>query len=419
MSNILELEGAVLKGEAGIIDYICACFEGAECGAELMEAQYWQTVKDARKNGKKLMLFAGPVPVELLYTADCVPLNADMLPLAICRSEALAARFINHVETKVSPNLCTGSKLILGALRLGGLEVDGFIRAPISCPSFKSAYDDARLFLGVPYFEFDTPARFTERNLEFMVQFMSRAVDFLEGITGVRPDTKDLWKLMETSNRARKLLDGSAQLRRTKPCPMSSHMVETGRLMTVFAPTDKMAELLEIEISECERLTKSGFSPCGEEKHRVFFLQSPMWCGKELRQWLEKEYGSVTVLDGMGYEPGFKYEIASGTQECYTQLARGLFSPSMLHGGTQSAPVLIERCVRAMEEYSPDVLLFLGDRWCRQAWAVSKILADALLERFGFAAFMTDADSYDARYKDEKQLKALISEYMDAVICGK
>ncbi len=419
MSNILELEDAVLKGEADIIDYICACFEGADSGAEFIEAQYWQKVRDARKNGKKLVLFAGPVPVELLYAADCVPLNAEMLPLAICKSKALTMRFISHVETKVSPNLCTGSKLILGALRLGGLEVDGFVRAPINCPSFKSAYDDARLFLEVPYFEFDTPTRLTERNLQFMVQFMFKAVDFLEGITGVRPEPKELWKLMEASNRASELLDRSAQLRRIKPCPMSSHMVEIGRLMSVFAPKEEMAELLEKEISECEGRIESGLSPCGEEKHRVFFLQSPIWCGQELRLWLEKEYGTVTVMDGMGYESGFRYEIAQGTEACYTQLARGLFSPSMLHGGTQAASVLVDRCVRAMEEYSPDVLLFLNDRWCRQAWAVSKILADAMLDRFGLAAFMTDVDSYDSSYKDKRQLKALISEYMDAVICGK
>ena len=290
----------------------------------------------------------------------------------------------------------------------------------MSCPSFKSVYDEVRLYLGVPYFEFDTPTRLTERNLGFMAGSMYRALDFLESVTGHRPEPSKIKALMEQSNKSKALLDKCMAARGAKPCPMSSRGVELGRLMSVLAPTEDMQALLNAELKACEERIDKKISPCKVgEKHRVYFLQFPHWCSGELRKWLEEKYGAVTVCDGLGYTAGALYEKISSEEDCFRELARALFATPALHGGTLSAPLLLERCIKTAEEYSPDVLLFLGDRWCRQIWSVTKMLSDEMQQKFGLSMFMTDADNIDPTYKDENQLKTLIAEYMDAVICGK
>ena len=402
-----------------LLDNICGSLE-EESPAARVELKYWKSVRDAHKNGKKLVLFAGPVPAELLYAADCVPLYADMLPLRIARDRELLRAYINDVEAHVSPNLCSASKSVLGALRQGELEIDAFIRAPVGCPSFKSAYDEARMYLGVPYYEFDTPTRLSERNIDFMADGMYRALDFLEGVTGRRPEPAELKRLMEQHGRCKELLDKCAAARSARPCPMSSHMVELGRLMPALGPTEDMEALLKAELETCQKRTEGGESPCsGGEQHRAYFLQSPLWCGGELRGFLEEKYATATVHDGLGFAEGPLYGDFSDDKDCFRELARALFTPPALHGGTLGAPLLMESCRKTVSEYSPDVLLFLGDRWCRQTWAVTKMLSDEMQESFGLSMFMIDADGIDPDYKDEKQLKTLISEYMDAVICGR
>lgn len=397
-----------------LIDHICATLEMEGEKAAQTELQYWQSVRDAHKNGKKLVLFAGPVPVELLYAADCVPLYADLLPQAISKNSQLLRGYIRDVETHVSENLCSASKSILGALRQGGLEIDAFIRAPIFCPSFKSAYDEAQTYLAVPHFEFDTPTRLTERNLDYLTAGLDRAMDFLESVTGKRPELSEIRALMEQSEQSKALLDECAAARKASPCPMSLHMTSLGRLMPVLRPERTMRELLVSELALCTQRREGA-----REEHRVFFLQCPQWCARELRDFLEEKYGAFTVMDGLGYEEGPLFGDIRTDRDCLRELAGSLFSPPLLHGGTLAAPILLERCIKTVREYSPDVLLFLGDRWCRQTWSVTKMLSDEMQDKFGLSMLMTDADGIDSAYKDEKQLKTLISEYMDTVICGK
>lgn len=420
MSILSDTERSVLCGEASIIDYICASLEGAEDGEKQAELRYWQRVRDARKNGEKLVLFAGPAPAELIYAAGCVPLYLDLLPLAVSKSAELTRSYIYDVDTHVSSNLCSGSKTILGALRQGGIRADAFVRAAVACPSFKSSYDEVQTRLGLKYFEFDTPSRLSERNIGYLAGTMPRFLDFLQELSGNRPECSDIRKLMEEKNRAKALLDLCAAQRKNIPCPMSSHMVELGRLMPAIGCTGELTQLLERELALCMERAGQGIGPCPDgEKHRVFFLQAPHWCAPELRRWLEQKYGAVTVMDGMGYSAGPLYNGADGMEDCLRELAAGLFEPPALHGGNRGAQELISGTLSLTEEYAPDTLLFLGDRWCRQIWAVTKMLSDSLHERFGLSIFMTDADGIDPGYKDEGQIKTLVSEYMDTVVCGK
>ena len=403
-----------------LIDSICAAFDGAQDFTSKLEGEYWRSVRDARKNGKKLVIFAGSVPAPMLYAADCVPLCLDMLPLAVFKC-GLTAGYISEVEAHVTESLCSVSKIILGTLRAGDIEADAFVRAPVSCPSFKTSYDDALQSMPqLPHFEFDTPGRLTERNIDFMASFMPRFADFLESITGKRPELSELRRLMEQENRSKELLDCCIEARSAKPCPMSSHSVELGRLMPVLGCTCGMEKLLSRELEQCRARTEKSASPCPSgEKHRVFFMQEPLWCGGELRTWLEEQYGAVTVFDGLGYKQGRPYAAMESLEDCYRGLAARLFEPPALCGGTQEARTVIGGAMEDIEKYAPDTLLFLSDRWCRQTWAITKILSDDIQERFGLSMFMTDADVIDPNYKDENQLKTLISEYMEAVIFGK
>ena len=420
MNDLMQAERAVLDGAASLPEYICAASESAVGAFAALETEYWKSVRDAHKNGKKLVAYSGPVPNELLFAADCVPVNLDMLPAVIATGKTLTAELLRDVETHVSQNLCGCNKLILGALRHGSIEIDALVRAPISCQSVSSALNLLQGELTVPVYTFHTPTKRSERNIEYMVNEVRELADFLGELTGAKPQLETLRRLMNSNNRAKLLLDDCAKLRAGEPCPMSSHMTELGRLYAALGATGALETPLEAEIEYCRCRAEKGDSPCKNgEKHRAYVLQSPLWCLGELTRWLEEKYDIVTVCDGLGYEYGGLYESAESMEECFAELSKSLFTTPALHGGAQNGMSVLERAVITVDRYKPDVLFFLGDRWCRQSWGLSKMLSDTLQERCGRAPFFTDVDGIDPAYKDLDQIKAQLSEYIEAVVLGK
>lgn len=428
MKNFNEPEQKVLRGEISVLDYICKVTdEDAKndltgFAAVNAEAAYWRMVRDAHKNGKTLVAFGGGVPVELIYAMDCIPLYVDLIPIALTKSAELTAKFIYEADVHINSALCSHSKSMLGAVLFGssGFEPDAFVRTPIACPSSSTALNAYETRVTIPAFAFDPPTRCSERTMRLCSFQIAQFIDFLERLTGSKLDLKKLRQRMEQTNHSKLLLEQCAIMRRIKPCPMSSHILELGKLMAVLAPTEEMARLLQKELDTCKTLAETGTSPCpGGEKHRVFMLQTPLWCGNSIIRWLELEYGAVTVMDGLGYERGELYERMDTLEDCCFELARVLLYPPLIHGAATPAQRIVELAEGVMRDYDVDVCMFLGSVGCRHTWAVSKMLTDSLRDKFGVSTLFTDVDSVDAKYKDENQIKAQIGEFMDTVIHGK
>lgn len=428
MNTHSDLEKKVLAGELNILDYICASAalsaegDGLLAAGSKIEADYWNRVRDARKSGRKLVAFSGSLPSELLYAFDCVPLCVDLIPPALTRSTELTAKLIYNTEVHINSALCSHSKVMLSALLAAdsGFEPDALVCSAVSCPSFSTAQDAMLERVKIPTFNIATPYRMNERTTLLCSHQVRELTAFLEELTGRSLDEEKLRELMEQANRTKLALDSCVDIRKNKPCPMSSRIMEQSRLMPVLAPLKEMEELLCAELSECKALADKGQGPCPDgERHRIFLLQNPVWCGSEIIKWLEREYNAVTVLDGLCYEPGVPYKELHSLDSCILELTEKLFVPPMLHSAATPAKRILELTETAIRDYDVDVCLFLGSVGCRHAWAVSKMLTEDIFKNFSVPTLFADVDSVDAHYKDEKQIKTQIAEFMDTVVHGK
>lgn len=426
MTGYEKLGQQVLEGEISLLDYLCRAGEeeneGDGLSSQPAEAEYWRFVKKAREEGKKLVAFSGGVPVELIYASGCVPVCLDLIPITLTKSTRLTAKFIYDTDVHINSALCSHSKAMLGAALSdkAGLDLDAFVYTPIACPSGGTAAGAYRSHSGLPAFYFDPPPYCTERSMKLCSNQVLQLAGFLEGISGKKAGLNDLRQCMERVNEAKRLLEQCVVMRKKRPCPMSSRVQELSKLMPALAPKGMMKGLLEKELETLQSLGEKGESPCPEgEKHRIFMLQAPLWCSKELTGWLEARYGAVTVMDGLGYEMGVLYEHMDTLEDCFFELSRTIFYPPSLHGAASSSRRLIELSAEAVRDYGVNICLFLGNVGCRHTWALSKMLTDVLREDFGVPTLFADVDSVDTQYKDLNQIKAQISEFMDSVVLGR
>lgn len=72
--------------------------------------------------------------------------------------------------------------------------------------------------------------------------------------------------------------------------------------------------------------------------------------------------------------------------------------------------------ISRLDEYEPDVSLFLGHIGCKHTWASAKIITDMVQEKYGMPTLYLDIDGIDGRYKSNEDIQTSIAEYFDTVV---
>ena len=423
MADTMRLTERVINGGMTIIDYICelSALDASRDGGENRPSDlfYWEMVRDARKNGKKLIFISGPVPTEIIYAMECVPLYLDLIPSRISEDTVLTAKLINEAETHSNPSLCSLNKTNMGILLKGnlGLEPDAYVSLPIPCDSARTACTALGRYINVPTLHFDIPLRKDGRSLRYVEMQFKRLIELLENICGKELDWEQVKYRMACSDRAGRLLEKCTLLRAAKPCPMSSHLTVWNELFNAFAPSEEMEKQLLKELEICNNRLEEGFSPCPEgEKHRVLLLHNLLWQGMDLTQWLERKYGAVTVMDGLCFKKQEFFDKPDDKQDCIRIMCERMLSGSKAHAAGASGEELLESIEDLMHDFDPNVFLFFGSAGCRHAWAATKMVSDTIAARYGLPMLLIDIDNTNRNYKSEKEIQTAVSEYMDTVV---
>ncbi len=423
MDDLKHAADMVFGGEKTIIDYIIekAAAYKFTAGEKFRpwDVGYWEMVRSAQIEGKKLILINGPVPLEIIYAMDCVPLYLDLLPTRLSENIELTARLIREADKCGNSEFCAMNKTEIGTLTNGklGLVPDAYVTVPIPCDSARAAYSVMGLMVEFPVFNFDIPMRRDERSLQYIAMQLDALIGFMEKITGQTLDWEKLRYRMELSNRAGVILEKCTELRRITPCPMSSHMSVWNELMNAMAPTEEMVKLLLEELEICTSRAASGISPCpGGEKHRVLLLHNLFWQGIDITDMLESKYNASTVMDGFPLKSRDFFEHPDDVNDCKRTMCGRMLWGSSVHGAAVSGAELCETLDGVVRDFGVDVSLFLGSSGCRHAWAAQKMLSDVILGKYNIPTLVVDVDNTDRRYKSEKDIFTAVSEYMDTVI---
>lgn len=417
--------GRLLSGELDYIGYALARARLAqEKRAETLkitDVPYWELLRKAQEAGKKVVYMSGPAPVELLYAMDCVPLSFDLLVPRLAENAALISPLMRETELHVNADVCRFNKAEIGTLLTGsmGLVPDACVTVPVPCDSACMAYMALADRAGVPAFQFDVPKHPGERTMAYLAGQYEKFTAFLEQITGKALDYERLRHRMELSNHAGELLRQNEVLHRGRPCPLSSHRNVLNELANAFGPTEAFCSMLEAENTLGERRLAAQESPCpGGERHRAVLLHNMLWQGIDYTDWLEETYATVAVADGYSYGERAFFVHPEDEKDSRKTACRRMLDGATVHGAGVSGQDMVDKICDVILEREADVVLFMGSSGCRQEWAAARMLDEAVSRRCGLSMLTVDTDNTDPNYRSEREIKEVLSEYMDTVVAG-
>lgn len=429
MSDITSLEDQVLAGKLSVVDFACDKIEAQvarmrENNPDLLwtleiQEVMWKMYRDAQKNGKKLVIFGGSIPMEILAAFDCAPLYLDSLPFRLCTNPSITGKFIDESEKFVSSSMCGLNKVEMGALLCNqyGVKPDAFVYPTVPCDSSRIAFPNMENILKIPAFKFDTPFRRDDRGYDYLADQIEEFVVFMENFTGKKLDWDKLKYYMEISNHAFELQQKCADLRKKVPCPLPGRLLILNGTTNAMACYPEMVDLLQAELEMGTLMAELGMGPCPDgEKYRIAFQQNMLWSWAGVTDWLEKEYNAVTVMDAFGFRGGHLFQNLNDRRDCFRTMSRRMQDNPMIHGASGPSEHHLHLVDTMMDEYKANVSFFIGHVGCKHTWASAKMVSDMVQEKYGLPTLYVDVDCIDGRYKSKDDIKAEIAQYMETVV---
>ena len=419
----------VLSGEMSTLDYIASTAEGKQAHAveknpdmlwvyDIQVAQ-WAQIRDAHKNGKKVIAFGGPVPVDLMYAFDCQPYYLDQLPLSTAPNVDMTAKFVDLCEAHTNQSMCSIDKVEMGALLADqvGVKPDAFVYSTVPCDSSRIAYPVMEKIWNVPTFNVDLPFRRDRRGEDYLIAQTKEFIAFMEELTGTKLDWEKFKESMKVANHTNELIEKCADLRKHTPCPLPGTLLVTNACMSGQAADPAMAAFLEKEVETGEMMLDLGMGACmNGEKYRMLFLQNMLWTSLKSYGYLEREYGAICIMDVLGHFKGDFYEHMDDKEDCFRIMSHKMMNLPMIHGAAGPVEYYQDRISYLMDNFNINTSVFLGHVGCKHTWASTKILSDFIQAKYGIPTLLLDVDCIDGRYKGAEEVQNAIAEYLENVV---
>ena len=419
----------VISGTLSTTDYIAGTAEGKLAHTmnkdpdnawvyDIQVAQ-WAQIRDAQKNGKLLIAFGGPMPVDIIYAFGCQPYYLDQLPLSTAPKVDMTAKFIDLCESKTNQSMCSIDKVEMGVLLADqyGIKPDAFVYSTVPCDSSRIAYPIMEKLWGCPTFNIDLPFRRDARGVDYLVQQTKEFITFMENLTGKKLDMGQMRESMEVANRANELIGKIADLRKHTPCPLPGMLLVTNACMSGQAADPAMTTFLEKEYEMGQMMLELGMGACmNGEKYRMLFLQNMFWTQLKAYSYLEREYGAICIMDVLGHYHPDIYEHLDDFEDCLKVMAVKMMNLPMIHGAAGPVDYYCDRIDYLMDNFNINASIFLGHVGCKHTWASTKILSDHIQAKHGMPTLLLDVDCIDGRYKSADEVQDAIGEYLTTVV---
>jgi benzoyl-CoA reductase subunit B len=329
-----------------------------------------------------------------------------------------ATRYIDLAEEHVPNYLCANNKILLGAALAGDMPLPIIMVQPSHpCDSNVATYPQIAQHFGFPYFCIDMPYFRSERSVEYTAGELGRLVSMLEGITGRKLDLARLQEAMRFSNQAHEYILKLNELRQTVPSPYSSlEMITEYGVLLNLAGTPELVDYLRRKYEWAKAKVAKGEGWLKEEKFRLVWIYGAVTFDMAIFNWLEEEYGAVSVshmnnnfviqpvedlstLDGILRGLARKVELLPMTREC---------------GGPWEN--YLSAAIDLCRDYQADAAIFAGHIACKANWAIAKLVKDRIHDELGIPVLNLQLDLFDPRVLSAEAIKTTLDRFMTTVV---
>lgn len=380
---------------------------------------YYQSVLNARKDGKPLAWISIMAPMEIFRAMDIVPFAVD--PYAIT---VTAFAYFNKEDCKYfdigdsygyPSDACSPHRAAVGlAMEKVLPEPDLiFYTTPMPCDSAVALFDVLADMKRVPTYIANYEYRHHPKSVKNLTREFAELIEFLEKVTGNRLDTDRLKETIEISRQANNAMIEIHQLRKKVPCPLRTRDAFNSFGMRIAG--DGMQDSLNFfrtQLKEVKDRVARGVGVLPEEKYRLVANGAYPFFAMDIIDWFQEEFGAIFVADFFNLTAWHELEKIEDPLEFMAQKSLFFFGLETLYGPTENT---IDRIAEEIGSYQVDGSVYFTHFGCKQACGLQKIYRDKILERLGLPTVVIDMDISDPKIVSVDQMKNRIREYMSVL----
>jgi benzoyl-CoA reductase/2-hydroxyglutaryl-CoA dehydratase subunit BcrC/BadD/HgdB len=367
----------------------------------------------------KLIWYEDVIPPEIIQAMDLIPFMVEGIPgMAPMVAPEEAHRFIDVAENAGYPaDICSMPKVTLGMVLEGLLPPPrALICSNSPCDSGMSSYLPIEQKVKVPVHRVDFPWDVYEpRAGEYCLKEVEGMIRFLEEIAGHPLDMDRLRDVCETRNRMQKATLELWELMKSKPSPMGGMLHPLSHTAYQVCPGTAMGvRIIEkiLEVAKDNHREGRGLVP--EEKHRAIMWGAFPVTAPDLYEWLEDEYGMVTVMVMLTYDHHPLIDTSSEAS-MMRDLVEIMSKPPMARHTRGPVENFLGDLFRLYEDYQADLVIMGAHQSCKNMRAVLRILRESCRQR-DIPLLILDHDVFDARVVSPEGIKRQVSDFMDTVM---
>lgn len=327
-------------------------------------------------------------------------------------------REIDHIETMGYPShLCSAQKSTSSGLFLDQLpKPTCLVKQGTPCDPSNMLFQFVSKKLGIPLVVLDSPYYSNERAFKYYHDEWKRMVETLEKITGHTLDEDRLRQHVTWGNESLKYLYGLQKLRRLVPNPdPGMHRAGDAGAVILLGSNPLITDYFRTCYEEAKERADRGesFLPEGKSEIRTLWTWGFNAFDLPLYDWVEEEFGSTYLNCGLTNLPEeiVGYVNTSSVESMIEGLAWRSFNFPMARQTFSFSDIWVNDFVTSAKSYKADAAIFSGHMACKHAWALNKLLSDALLDEAGVPTLRYEADVMDKRFNPPAEVRRHIEGF--------
>jgi benzoyl-CoA reductase/2-hydroxyglutaryl-CoA dehydratase subunit BcrC/BadD/HgdB len=377
---------------------------------------YFDVLEDAMRRERPMIWHFLTLSQEPLRAMDAAVFSPEYAA-AVFSILGIAFKYYDLAADRMPEHICVLNRFPAG-LSLSGDTVTPDIMlytAANPCDAGLISYSSLeRHFRDMPFFCVDIPPNTDARTLRYVGRQLREMVSFIEGKLPLKMDMDKLRRMIRFSNQGLEIHRRLLEYQKLVPCPTPSlaHLLHGYANMGVPG-LFSVVEWFERQEAWLADKVKRGEGAVPDEKIRLAWIANNIDFDLSIYDWLETEYGAVSVACAMSLLNTDPIDPEAGEAEIFEGLAMRTMTYPMPMFGRVQVDAYIRRCVEIVNEYKADAVIFAGNVGCKYHWTTAKLVKDRLTEALDKPVLAFEVSPWDSRVLSSEGIKAKFEQFFE------
>lgn len=377
---------------------------------------YFELVHQGRRRNRPAIWHFLTLPQEPLRALDSTVLAPEFVG-GVFAILGMAEKYLDLAAEHMPEHICTLNRFPVGLSLSGDTALPDLMVYAATNPCDAGLVSYAVLehaFQDIPFYCLDIPHVLNRRAVRYVAEQIQDLVRFIKTKLGLNMDLERLRQLIRVSNQTldiqRKLFD----FQKRKPCPAPSvaHILH-GYANLGLPGIQEMLGWYQRQLDWIRQRAEAGPGAVPEEKIRLVWIANNIDFDFSIYEWLEQEYGAVSVACAMGFFSMDPIDPAADEMGIYEGLALRTMRYPMPMNGRSAAEDYIQTSVRLAEEFDADAVVFAANTGCKYQWAAPKLIQDGVHRALGIPVLAFEVSPWDGRIVSTEAIKAKFASFLE------